>query len=144
LRFVVWYIHLAGFDHGEILLTIRLAAGKAVEEGLVDVVVGEEEEEDSAGLAAASKATRWLIRQAFKTARPGEVGRLVLEAVNRREIGERSNKKPFYAGQKVATIWKYSRVWVKVLQYIWRTEGRDSKPDYKLTLEQVACLGDLQ
>jgi hypothetical protein len=24
---------------------------------------------------------------------------------------------------------------VKVLRYIWRTEGRDSKPDYELTLE---------
>jgi hypothetical protein len=65
------------------LLTIRLAAGKAVEEGLADVVVGEEEEEDSAGLAAASRATRRLIRQAFKTARPSEVGRPALEAVNR-------------------------------------------------------------
>jgi hypothetical protein len=30
------------------------------------------------------------------------------------------------------------------LRYIWRTESRDSKPDYKLTLEQAAHLGDLQ
>jgi hypothetical protein len=59
-----------------------------------------------------------LIRQAFKTARPGEVGRLALEAINRRETGERSNEKPFYAGQKVATIQKYSQVWIKILRYI--------------------------
>jgi hypothetical protein len=118
LRFVAWHVHLAGFDRGEMLLTIRPAAGEAAEEGLADVTVGEEEREDSVALAAASRATRRLIRQAFKTARPGEVGRPALEAVNRRETGERSNEKPFYAGQKVATIRKYSRVWVKVLRYI--------------------------
>jgi hypothetical protein len=110
LRFVAWHVHLVGFDCGEMLLTIRLAAGEAAEEGLADVTVGEEEKEDSAGLAAASRATRWLIRRAFKTARPGKVGRPALEAVNKRETGERSNEKLFYARQKVATIWKYSRV----------------------------------
>jgi hypothetical protein len=40
------------------LLTIRPAIGEAVEEELVDVIVEEEEREDSAGLAAASRATR--------------------------------------------------------------------------------------
>jgi hypothetical protein len=45
-----------------------------------------------------------LIRYAFKTARLGKVGRPALEAINRREAGEQSNKKPFYARQKVATI----------------------------------------
>ena len=64
--------------------------------------------EDSAELAVASRAIRRLIRRVFKTARLGEVGRPALEAVNRRETGERSNRKPFYAGQKVATIRKYS------------------------------------
>jgi hypothetical protein len=58
LRFVAWHVHLVGFDRGEMLLTIRLAAGEAVEEGLADVTVGEDEREDSAGLAAASRATR--------------------------------------------------------------------------------------
>jgi hypothetical protein len=70
LQFVAWHVHLAGFDRSEMLLTIRPAAGEAAEEGLVDITVGEEEREDSAGLAAASRATRRLIRQAFKTARP--------------------------------------------------------------------------
>jgi hypothetical protein len=92
------------------LLTIRLAVGKAAEEGLADVTVEEEEKEDSARLAAASRATRWLIRHAFKIARPGEVGRPALEAINRRETGKRSNEKLFYARQKVATIRKYSQV----------------------------------
>jgi hypothetical protein len=97
LRFVAWHVYLAGFDRGEMLSTIRLAVGEAVEEGLADVIVGEEEREDSARLAAVSRAIRRLIRRAFETARPGEVGRPALEAVNRREIGKRSNEKPFYA-----------------------------------------------
>lgn len=109
---------MTGFDRGEMLLTIRPAAGEAAEEGLANVKVAEEERGDSAELAAATRATRRLIRQAFKTASPGEVGRPALEAVNRRETGERSNEKPFHAGQKVATIRKYSRVWVKMLRYI--------------------------
>jgi hypothetical protein len=144
LRFIAWHTHLEGFDRSEMLLTIRPAAGEAAEEGLADVTVGEEEREDSFELAAASRATRRLIRRAFNTARPGTVGRPALEAVNRRETGERSNEKPFYAEQKVTTIRKYSRVWIKMLRYIWRTEGRDSRPDYELTPEQAARLGDLQ
>jgi hypothetical protein len=39
------------------LLTIQPAAGKAAEEGLVGVTVEEEEREDSARLAAVSRAT---------------------------------------------------------------------------------------
>ena len=38
------------------LLTIWLAVDKAVEEGLADITVGEEEREDSARLAVASRA----------------------------------------------------------------------------------------
>jgi len=86
LRPVAWYVHLAGLDRGEMLLTIRPAAGEAVEEGLADVTVGEEE--DAVGSAAATRATRRLIRYAFKTARPGEVGRSALEAVDRRGTGD--------------------------------------------------------
>jgi hypothetical protein len=120
LRFVAWHIHLAGFDRAEMLSTIRPPAGEAAEEGLADTTVGVEEEdrEDSAGLAAASRAIRRLIKRAFNTAKPSEVGRPALEAVNRRETGERSNEKVFYAEQKVATIRVYRRVWVKVLRYI--------------------------
>jgi hypothetical protein len=79
------------------LLTIRLVVGEAAEEGLVDVIVGDKEREDSVELVVVSRATHRLIRRAFKIARPGEVGRPALEAVNRREIGEQLNEKPFYA-----------------------------------------------
>ena len=44
------------------LLTIRLVAGEVVEEGLVDMIVGEEEREDSAGLVVVSRAIYQLIR----------------------------------------------------------------------------------
>lgn len=40
------------------LLTIRLAVGEAVEEGLADITVGEEEREDSARLVAAFRVIR--------------------------------------------------------------------------------------
>jgi hypothetical protein len=112
LRFVAWHVHLAGFDRAEMLSTIRPPAGEAAEDGLADATVGVEEEdrEDSAGLAAASRATRRLIKRAFNTAKPSKVGRPALEAVNRRETGERSNEKVFYAEQKVATIRVYRRV----------------------------------
>jgi hypothetical protein len=98
LQFVVWHIYLVGFNRSEMLLTIRPAAGEAVEEGLADVTKEEEEREGSVGLAAASRTIRRLIRRAFKIARPDKVGRPALEAVNRRETGDRLNEKPFYAG----------------------------------------------
>ena len=58
---------MARFGRGEIILTTRPATGEPAEEGLADVIVGKEESEDSAILAAASRATRWLIRRALKT-----------------------------------------------------------------------------
>lgn len=67
LQFVAWHVHLASFGRGEILLTTRPATGEPAEEGLADVMVGKEGREDSARLAAASRATRRLIRQALKT-----------------------------------------------------------------------------
>jgi hypothetical protein len=33
---------------------------------------------------------------------------------------------------------------VKILPYIWRTEGKDLQPDYELIAEQAVRLGDLQ
>jgi hypothetical protein len=65
---------------------------------LANVTEEEEEREDSIGLAAASRVIRRLIRRAFKIAKPDKVGRPALEAVNRRETGERLNEKLFYAG----------------------------------------------
>jgi hypothetical protein len=108
LQYVVWHVHLAVFDRSEMLLTIRSVAGEVAEEGFAGVIEEEEGREDSIRLAAVSRAIRRLIRRAFKIAKPGEVGRPASETVNRRETGERSNEKPFYAKQKVVIIRKYS------------------------------------
>ena len=63
-----------------------------------------------------------------------------MEYVNRRETGEAKNERPFYAKQKLYTIRKYSRVWVKVLRYIWRTgqreRGEGNRPDWTFTQQQ--------
>jgi hypothetical protein len=40
------------------LLTIWLVVGKVAEEGLVDIIVGKEEREDSARLVVVSRVTR--------------------------------------------------------------------------------------
>ena len=49
------------------------------------------------------------------------VGLLVVNYINRREIGNDTNKKPLNAMQKGIIIITYSRVWTKIVSYIWRT-----------------------
>ena len=88
------------------------------------------------GLIAASRTTRRVIRQALQTCDPHVVGRSALEYVNRRETGEKTNEKPFYARQKVQTVRKYSHHWVKILRYIWRTCDIEGRPKYILTSNQ--------
>jgi len=81
----------------------------------------EEEEDRDRGLAVACKATARLIQKAISISQPEIVGRSALEYVNRREIGESKNERPFYAKQKIRTIRKYTDVWFKILRYVWRT-----------------------
>lgn len=92
----------------------------------------------------ACKATRRLIKRAIQTCRPSIVGKEALEHVNRREVGEQTNKRPFYARQKDKTIRKYSDHWVKVLRYVWRTHLRASKPLYTLTPRQSQCMQSIK
>ena len=87
----------------------------------------EEEEEEDRGLAQACAATKRLIKKAIATARPHTVGRSALEFINRREVGEGKNERPFDAKQKASTIKKYVAVWAKMLRYIWRTSSRAEK-----------------
>lgn len=142
LQFTAWHRHLGGFDRGGLLLHIRPADGERDEDGLASLFIAEDEE--APGLWRACKATRRLIRKAFASARPHIVGRAALEAMNRRETGAASNERPFYAEQKVKTLRKYSRSWVKILRYIWRTAGREGRPRYILTPKQEHCLERLQ
>ena len=64
------------------------------------------------------------------TARVHIVSRAALEAVHRRECGVASNERPFYADQKVQTIRKYSRSWVKILRYI-RWHDQSHRPHFQ-------------
>jgi len=59
------------------------------------------EREGDKGLADAYKATRRLIRRAFQIYQLNIIGRSALEYINRQEVGERLNERPFYAKHKV-------------------------------------------
>ncbi|KAI0993374.1 hypothetical protein K3495_g14810 [Podosphaera aphanis] len=63
-------------------------------------------EEDTNGLVLleACEATTLLITKAHQCCRPTNVGLSALEYVNRRETGQQTNEKPFYADQKPETI----------------------------------------
>ena len=64
--------------------------------------------------------------------------------MNRREFGVANNEKPFYGEQQVKTIQKYSEHWIKILRYIWRTADEERRPQYRLTKQQQAQLGEVQ
>jgi hypothetical protein len=64
-----------------------------------------------------------LIRRAIATCQLSIMGRSVLEFVNRREVGEAKNERPFYAKHKAKTMKNYIAVWVKMLRYIWRSSS---------------------
>jgi len=135
-----WDEHLKGFDREQLIELIRPAVGEEPEPPLQRQPQGFEEREGEEGLADACKATRRLIKRAIQTCRPNVVGKEALEHVNRREVGEQTNERPFYARQKVQTIRKYSDHWVKVLRYVWRTHSRARKPPYTLTPRQSRCM----
>jgi hypothetical protein len=59
-------------------------------------------------LSVACNAMRRVIRQAFHSCRFKVVGQHTLELIKRRKTGAPSNKKPFYARQRVRTIRKYT------------------------------------
>lgn len=86
-----------------------------------------------------------LIREAQKTCRPQVVGGPALEYINRREVGQDSNNRPFYGRQMGKTITKYSRHMCRILCYLWRTHDvADSPPPYRLLPQQRQCLVALQ
>ena len=54
------------------------------------------------------------------------------------------NSRPLYLKQNVQTIRKYTAVWKKILQYIWRTEAVVERHRYHLTHVQKQALVKLQ
>jgi hypothetical protein len=104
---------------------------------------GQEQEErgfaqEDRGLAQACVASQRLIRRAIATCQPSIVGRSALEFVNRREVGEGKNERPFYARHKANTMKKYTAIWIKMLRYIWRSSSKvkEDRPSYRLTRKQ--------
>jgi len=138
IKFTGWPIHLRGFDPEELLRSTRPANGEKEKQE------EEEETEEEKGLGEACNATRRLIRTAFRTSRPEVVGRSALEFINRRETGAKNNEVPFYSKQKVPTLRKYSRQFIIILRYLWRTHTRAKRPPYKLTGKQQTCMWILQ
>ncbi len=124
LEFTGWEEHIWKCVRQELIDSIQPAAGEEPEEQQgqqqrqrwrqqqLDQFV---ERKGDEGLADACKATRRLIRQAFQICRSNVIGRSALEYINRQEVGERSNERPFYAKHKVQTIRKYSNHWAKIL-----------------------------
>ena len=79
-----------------------------------------------------------MIRRAIATCQSSIIGRSALEFVNRREVGEGKNERPFYAKHKANTMKKYTAIWVKMLRYIWRSssQAEEDRPSYRLTRQQ--------
>ena len=98
----------------------------------------QEQEQEDRGLTQACVASQRLIRRAMNTCQPSIVGRSALEFVNRREVGEGKNEKPFYAKHKAKTMKRYTAIWVKMLRYIWRSssQAEADRPSYRLTRQQ--------
>jgi hypothetical protein len=78
----------------------------------------QEQEQEERGLAQACIASQRLIRRAMATCQPSIMGRSALEFMNRREVREGKNERPFYARHKANTMKKYTAIWIKMLRYI--------------------------
>ncbi|KAK4551753.1 hypothetical protein LTR86_010946, partial [Recurvomyces mirabilis] len=144
LDFVSWHRHLAGFPVKELIQT----TWPAKEEAHFDESIHESQDDaypagSEAALARACQATKRMIRYAFHTSTVEHVGRVALEAVNRRELGKGNNEKPFYGQLKVQSLRKYMEVWTRMLRYIWRTADQDDMPRYRLTDAQRTALQQL-
>ena len=132
LEFVRWDEHLKKFKRSELLQLIESEAQED-REGRT-----EEQEQDERDLGQACVANQRLIRKAMATCQPSIVGRSALEYVNRREVGEEKNERPFYAKHKASTMRRYIAVWAKIFRYMWRSSNRaeSDRPGYSLTRRQ--------
>ncbi|TIA28291.1 hypothetical protein D6C78_10812 [Aureobasidium pullulans] len=147
LDFVGWDDHLQKFK-SEVMLKYVWPTRQemTVEEEAAAGVQQESEAIEDEGLLYACYATKRLIKTAMATCEPNIVGRSALEYVNRREVGESKNEKPFYAKHKADSMRKYMDVWVKILRYIWRSSSRakDDRPPYTLTQDQEEHLARMK
>jgi len=98
-----------------------------------------------------------VIWKAQQASRVNVVGMAAMNYINRREIGNNTNEKPFNARQTEKTMIKYSGWWLEIIRYIWRThalpvvskankerEVEGQRPPYQLTGRQFAWLQKVQ
>ena len=62
-----------------------------------------------------------VILDSVKAAKRDIVGLDSLFFINRKETGEPSNEKPLYTGFSTSTIQNYTRVWIQIFTYLFKT-----------------------
>lgn len=134
LEMTGWTAHLKGYRRTE-LIAARLPPESPPEPSARD-----NRDADETALFRACRATRRVVRRAFRACRPEVVGRPALELIERRESGAESNEKPFYSGHKASTVTRYSEKIVAVLCYVWRTCNAPRPPRYTLSPQQEDCM----
>jgi superfamily II DNA helicase RecQ len=116
-----------------------------------------EPKQQERGLARVCWAARMVIWKAQQASKPGVVGLAAMNYINRREMGNNTNEKPFNARQTATTMDKYSGWWLEVIRYIWRTHAlpeveygeedevvEGMRPPYQLTGQQSVLLQSIQ
>ena len=106
----------------------------------------DEAEEADEGLFEASMATARMNREVIQVCQHKQIPNSALEYIDRPEFGGRPGWKPFHSQQKVASIRKYSEVWIKILRYLWRTADLETgeRPRYRLTEGQRHALNEVK
>jgi superfamily II DNA helicase RecQ len=150
LRRTQWARHLTGFNRSWLL---RQAQRPDNKEG---------------ALRRVCWAVEMVIWKAQQASSPEVVGLPAMTFIERREVGAANNEKPFDALQTGKTMKKYSRYWVSIVAYIWRTyqlppaevpadaagdDGLadvlllptgDKRPPYRLNASQIKALYHIQ
>lgn len=98
-------------------------------------------------------AARMVIWRAQQASKASVVGMPAMMYINRRELGNTTNEKPFNAQQVGKTMVKYSNVWLEIIAYIWRThelpvvtpgnseeEVEGKRPPYRVSAKQDMCM----
>lgn len=134
-----WARHLAGFEKEKLSASLNAAPKTDIDERATQ---GTDEEEKA--IERACRATGRAIKKAMDVCTPHIIPRSALHYVNGKETGAANNEVPFYSKHEADTKKKYSRVWVSMLRYIWRSQTWESKPDYKSTDRQSRKLEETQ
>lgn len=105
LRRTGWAVHLRGIKRVWLREMIQMPVGK-----------------EDPSLTRIIWAVGDLVVIAKRVSQSIEIGRPAIELINRREHGGESNEKPFFTGQRIKTMEKYSRIWMELICYVWRCE----------------------